>query len=99
MRSARRLCIGILAASGVLLAVPSMANADPVTDFLCSSGSAQFCPAPLAPAPEGGAGEGYKNCTEAWNAGVAPIYRGQAGYSPHLDSDNDGVACEKDPRR
>ncbi len=36
----------------------------------------------------------YKNCTEARNAGVAPIYRGQAGYRRALDRDNDGVACE-----
>lgn len=40
----------------------------------------------------------YANCTEAWNAGVAPIFRGQPGYRPALDSDNDGEACEKDPR-
>lgn len=36
----------------------------------------------------------YKNCTEARNAGVTPIYRGEAGYAAHLDRDNDGIACE-----
>lgn len=36
----------------------------------------------------------YGNCSEARAAGVAPIYRGQPGYSPKLDRDNDGVACE-----
>lgn len=36
----------------------------------------------------------YKNCTEARNAGVTPIYRGDPGYASHLDRDNDGVACE-----
>lgn len=36
----------------------------------------------------------YKNCTEARNAGVTPIYRGQPGYASHLDRDNDGIACE-----
>ncbi|WP_016882882.1 MULTISPECIES: excalibur calcium-binding domain-containing protein [unclassified Rhodococcus (in: high G+C Gram-positive bacteria)] len=50
----------------------------------------QVAPAPQAPAPRAG----YKNCTEARNAGVTPIYRGQDGYAPHLDRDNDGIACE-----
>ena len=36
----------------------------------------------------------YKNCTEARRAGAAPIYRGEPGYRPQLDRDNDGVACE-----
>lgn len=36
----------------------------------------------------------YRNCSEAKAAGAAPIYRGQPGYAPHLDRDNDGIACE-----
>lgn len=36
----------------------------------------------------------YKNCTEARNAGVAPIYEGDPGYRSALDRDRDGVACE-----
>ncbi|MEZ2389919.1 excalibur calcium-binding domain-containing protein [bacterium RCC_150] len=36
----------------------------------------------------------YANCTAARAAGAAPIYRGQPGYRPALDRDNDGVACE-----
>lgn len=40
----------------------------------------------------------YKNCTEAWDAGAAPVHRGDDGYAPHLDRDNDGVGCEFDPR-
>lgn len=36
----------------------------------------------------------YANCTAARAAGVTPIYRGQSGYAPHLDRDNDGIACE-----
>ena len=27
-------------------------------------------------------------------AGAAPVYRGQPGYGPHLDRDNDGIGCE-----
>ncbi|WP_371876924.1 excalibur calcium-binding domain-containing protein [Phenylobacterium sp. LH3H17] len=41
--------------------------------------------------PVGGA---YANCTAARAAGAAPIRRGEPGYGPHLDRDNDGVACE-----
>ncbi|WP_459503876.1 excalibur calcium-binding domain-containing protein [Bacillus sp. C1] len=37
----------------------------------------------------------YKNCTEVKNAGKAPIYSGQPGYSHKLDRDGDGVACER----
>lgn len=36
----------------------------------------------------------YKNCTAARNAGAAPILKGQPGYRPALDRDNDGIACE-----
>ena len=36
----------------------------------------------------------FRNCTEARAAGAAPVYRGQPGYGPHLDRDNDGVGCE-----
>ena len=36
----------------------------------------------------------YANCTEARAAGAAPIRRGEPGYGPHLDRDNDGIACE-----
>ncbi len=41
----------------------------------------------------------YKNCTAAWNAGVAPLHEGDDGYeAPRLDRDQDGIACEIDPR-
>lgn len=36
----------------------------------------------------------YENCTEARNAGVTPIYRGEPGYASHLDREGDGIACE-----
>lgn len=37
----------------------------------------------------------FRNCKEAKAAGAAPLYRGQPGYSPKLDRDGDGVACER----
>ncbi|MFN3601961.1 MAG: excalibur calcium-binding domain-containing protein [Dietzia sp.] len=36
----------------------------------------------------------YANCAAARAAGAAPIMRGEPGYAPKLDRDNDGVACE-----
>jgi hypothetical protein len=39
-------------------------------------------------------GRTYANCAEARAAGAAPVRRGQPGYGPHLDRDNDGVGCE-----
>jgi uncharacterized membrane protein len=36
----------------------------------------------------------YANCTAVKNAGKAPLYAGQPGYSTDLDRDRDGVACE-----
>ena len=36
----------------------------------------------------------FRNCREARAAGAAPIYRGQPGYRPEMDGDNDGIACE-----
>lgn len=38
----------------------------------------------------------YDNCDEAREAGVAPINRGEPGYRPELDRNDDGVACETD---
>lgn len=43
-----------------------------------------------APAPA----RQVKNCTEARELGIAPIYRGDVNYRPALDRDNDGIACE-----
>lgn len=54
-------------------------------------------PAPPAPAPapaRAPARTYYKNCKEAREAGAAPLYEGDPGYSPHLDRDKDGIACE-----
>ena len=36
----------------------------------------------------------YRYCKDARAAGAAPLYRGDPGYRPELDADNDGVACE-----
>lgn len=36
----------------------------------------------------------YRNCAAARAAGDTPIRRGEPGYGPHLDRDNDGIGCE-----
>lgn len=36
----------------------------------------------------------FRNCNEARAAGAAPLRRGQPGYRPEMDGDNDGIACE-----
>ena len=52
-------------------------------------------PAPPAPAPKPApAPVHFTSCKQAREAGAAPLYRGDPGYSSNLDSDNDGVACE-----
>lgn len=45
--------------------------------------------------PPAGKNAYYKNCTAVREAGAAPLYKGDPGYSTKLDRDQDGVACEK----
>ena len=40
-------------------------------------------------------GTGFPTCDAARRAGLTtPIHQGQPGYSPALDHDKDGIACE-----
>jgi len=36
----------------------------------------------------------FSGCNEVRAAGLAPLYRGQPGYRPQMDGDDDGIACE-----
>lgn len=56
-------------------------------------------PTRLAPSPnnEDSGARPFRNCDEARAHGAAPVHRGDPGYGPHLDRDNDGIGCE--PRR
>lgn len=47
-----------------------------------------------APAGSGYRSGAFANCAEARAAGAAPVRRGDPGYGPHLDRDNDGIGCE-----
>ena len=57
---------------------------------------ARYAPSPRAQgyAPAAPASGAYRNCSEARAAGAAPVRRGDPGYGPHLDRDNDGIGCE-----
>jgi hypothetical protein len=51
-------------------------------------------PSFAAPAGRAPAGRAFANCSEARAAGAAPVHRGEPGYGPHLDRDDDGIGCE-----
>lgn len=55
---------------------------------------APYTPPPAEPPPPAPADVYYANCSEARAAGAAPLHRGDPGYRPALDRDDDGVACE-----
>ena len=52
-------------------------------------------PRPAAPAPAPSAELYFSSCKEARAAGYSHMRRGEPGYSPHLDGDGDGIACDK----
>ncbi|MBB5154087.1 thermonuclease family protein [Saccharopolyspora phatthalungensis] len=81
--------------------VPSPASApSPEPSPVPEPRRAQPKPAPKPepePAPEveeRPAAAYYPNCSAARAAGVAPLHRGEPGYSSKLDRDGDGIACE-----
>lgn len=43
---------------------------------------------------EPASGDRWAGCDDARAAGAAPIYRGEPGYRPDIDGDDDGIACE-----
>jgi hypothetical protein len=69
-------------AAGISLAAAYLSGEQP--SFL-SQRSAIASQAAFAP---------YRNCAAARADGAAPVYRGQPGYAPWLDRDNDGIGCE-----
>ncbi|AYA23338.1 MULTISPECIES: excalibur calcium-binding domain-containing protein [Rhodococcus] len=79
-----RLVVAGLATALMTIAAPAVASAGPLSWIASGSGSGST----------GLGGPSYANCTEARQAGVTPIFRGEPGYAAHLDGDNDGIACE-----
>ena len=39
----------------------------------------------------------YAGCNEVRAAGKAPLHSEDPGYSPEMDDDGDGIACEPNP--
>jgi hypothetical protein len=77
-------------------AKPAAVAAAPTTEAPAPA-TQPAAPAPLvAPSPAGDAY--YENCTAVWNAIGRPLLSTEPGYRPKLDRNNDGVACETDPR-
>ena len=58
-----------------------------------------LAPSTYAPPARSPVGRAFANCSEARAAGAAPVRRGETGYGPHLDRDNDGIGCEPYKRR
>jgi len=52
-------------------------------------------PRPATPSPTPPAELRFSSCKEARAAGYSHMRRGEPGYSPHLDRDGDGIACDK----
>ena len=65
--------------------------ADLKTKVPASTEPVQSTPVQQASTPQN---VSYANCTEARNAGAAPVRRGDPGYSSRLDRDGDGIGCE-----
>ncbi|OLL18524.1 hypothetical protein BKE56_017850 [Rhodococcus sp. M8] len=83
-------------------AVPTTTVFSPPPPEYVPSETTTYVPAPrvntpeYTPPPSTESFAYYKNCDAARDAGAAPLLRGQAGYRPELDRDDDGVACEWD---
>ncbi|MGV9414752.1 hypothetical protein ACWDOP_33035 [Nocardia sp. NPDC003693] len=97
--------LGSAACAAVALAIvwPMQAAADPLTDFLCNSGSTQFCPPP--PPLAGNCHPSYDPCVERnsdvdclGGDGNGPGFTGPVrviGPDEYdLDRNNDGRGCE-----
>ncbi|MFN3970987.1 MAG: excalibur calcium-binding domain-containing protein [Gemmobacter sp.] len=63
-------------------------------DYHCHGKARSSAKGPARAAPAPGGGVYFRNCAEARAAGYRRIRRGEPGYRPALDRDNDGLACE-----
>ncbi|MEU6586853.1 excalibur calcium-binding domain-containing protein [Nocardia sp. NPDC046763] len=94
----RRLLVSASVAGLTTIAAQTVALADVPTgssgtgSSAIDTGSAATGSAGLSQTGSAG-GPVYENCDQARAAGVAPLFRGQPGYSPHLDPDGTGMAC------
>ncbi|MFC9664814.1 excalibur calcium-binding domain-containing protein [Nocardia sp. NPDC127606] len=92
----RRLTVSLAAVGLALIAAP-VSHADPVSGS-AGTGSSSFdsilgATGSASLVQSGSAGGAFRSCDDAMAAGRAPLFRGEPGYSPHLDPDGDGLAC------
>ncbi len=64
------------------------------TGYHCHRGGPARVASPVQTLRSSGGGA-FANCSAARAAGAAPVRRGDPGYGPHLDRDDDGVGCER----
>ncbi|MGW4354571.1 excalibur calcium-binding domain-containing protein [Nocardia sp. NPDC004582] len=98
MNVRRLLVTASVAGLTTIAAQTAVASADVITgsagtgSSAIDTGSAATGSAGLTQTGSAG-GPVYQNCDQARAAGAAPLFRGQPGYSPHLDPDGTGMAC------
>lgn len=82
---------------GVALGVGSLATTPQGRVAVAAKTSDVAVATGLKRAREPQAGDYWGGCNSARAAGTAPIFRGEPGYRPGMDGDNDGIACEPIP--
>lgn len=73
---------------------PLPASAD---DQSWSARADDSAPPPPKPAAAAEQSVHYSGCNEVRAAGKAPLHSDDPGYSPDMDGDGDGIACEPHP--
>ena len=75
---------------------PATASTNPTTSTPTTSTPTTSTPStPSTPSTTPTDTPTYKDCAEVRAAGKAPLYRGDPGYTPELDRNGDGIACER----
>jgi hypothetical protein len=93
-----------LVAGGLALAAPTAA-ADPPSAVAISGPDDSYPTPSYRPGPKGDnvpppekkdkkPAKIYTDCDQVRADGKLPMYRGQPGYAPYLDPDNNGIACD-----
>lgn len=91
--SAKSILLGA-GALGVVLGIGSVATSPQGRAAVATKASNVAIATGLKRAREPQAGDDWGGCDAARAAGTAPIYRGEPGYRPEMDGDDDGIACE-----
>ncbi|MGK8522642.1 hypothetical protein ACRS6B_14250 [Nocardia asteroides] len=105
MRTSAALGTAATAALTLAIMLPAEASADPLSDLLCASGSAQFCPAPPPVQPGPDCHPSYDPCLPRVSdvdceggSGDGPVYTGMVRVvgpdDYELDRNGNGIGCE-----